>query len=65
MAILEEKLGGGPADRSVGLRVMSEALFLRSSRVRSMLLMACKRLSRTWTARKKCTRGVCGLTCEA
>jgi hypothetical protein len=53
MAVLEEKLGGGPADHSAGLGVVSEALFLRSSRVCPTLLVACERLSRTGTARRK------------
>jgi hypothetical protein len=65
MAILGEKLGGGPADHSAGLRVVSGALFLRSSRVRLILLMACKRLPRTETARMKRTLGVWGLVWEA
>jgi hypothetical protein len=47
MAMLGEKLGGGPMDHLAGLRVVSGALFLRSSRVRSTLLMACERLPRT------------------
>jgi hypothetical protein len=46
MAVLGEKLGGGPADHSVGLGVMSGALFLGSGRVRPTLLMAYERLSR-------------------
>jgi hypothetical protein len=37
--VLGEKLGGGPADRSAGvLKIVSEALFLRSSRVYPILL---------------------------
>jgi hypothetical protein len=47
MAVLGEKLGGGPADHSAGLAVVSEALFLGSSRVRPTLMMAYERLPRT------------------
>jgi hypothetical protein len=64
MAVLGEKLGGGPVDHSVGLGVVSGALFLRSSRVHPMLLVACERLPRTGTARRKCTSDVCGLAWE-
>jgi hypothetical protein len=46
MAVLGEKLGGRPEDHSTGLRAVSGALFLGSSRVRPTLLMAYKRLSR-------------------
>jgi hypothetical protein len=42
-----------------------EPFFLRSSRIRPMLLMACERLLSIWTARRKRTRGVCGLAWEA
>jgi hypothetical protein len=55
MVVLGEKLGDEPADHSAGLGVVSGAFFLRSSRVRPMLLIACKRLPRTWTARMKHT----------
>jgi hypothetical protein len=65
MAVLGEKLGGGPADHSAGLGVVSGALFLRSSRVRPTLLVACERLPRTGTAHMKRTPGVCGLAWEA
>jgi hypothetical protein len=65
MTVLGEELGGGPADHLAGLRVVSGALFLRSGRVRPMLLMAYKRLLRTGTTRKKRTSGVRGLTWEA
>jgi hypothetical protein len=58
MVVLEEKLGGRPVNHSVGLGVVSRALFLRSNRVRPMLMMACERLPRTWTARRKRTCGV-------
>jgi hypothetical protein len=61
MTMLEEKLGGGPADHLVALGVVSGALFLQSSRVRPTLLMAYERLPPTWTARRKHTRGVRGL----
>jgi hypothetical protein len=53
MVILGEKLGGEPTDHSAGLWVVSEALFLGSSRVHPMLLMAYKRLPRTCTVRMK------------
>jgi hypothetical protein len=64
MVVLGKKLGGRPADHSAGLGVMLRALFLRSSRVRPTLLMACERLSHTWTTRRKHTRGIRGLTWE-
>jgi hypothetical protein len=64
MAVLGEKLGGGPADRSTGLDVVSGALFLERSRVRPTLWMACKRLPHTWTTRRKLTLGICGLAWE-
>jgi hypothetical protein len=50
MAVLGEKLGGRPADHSAGLGVLSGVLFLESSRVCPMLLMACERLPLTWIA---------------
>jgi hypothetical protein len=65
MAVLGEKLGVGPMDHSAGLGVVSEALFLRSSRVCPTLLMASKRLPRMGTARRKRMRGVCGLARKA
>jgi hypothetical protein len=65
MAVLEEKLGGGPTDHSAGLGVVSGALFLRSSRVRPMMLVACERLSRTGTVRRKRMPDVRGLAWEA
>jgi hypothetical protein len=65
IAVLGEKLGGGPADHSVGLGVVSGVLFLESSRVRPTLLIACERLPRMWTARRKRTRGVRGLAWES
>jgi hypothetical protein len=65
MAVLGEKLGGGPADHSVGLGVVSGALFLESSRVRPMLLMAYERLRCTRTARRKRALGLRGLVWEA
>jgi hypothetical protein len=47
MVVLQEKLGGGPADWSASvLGIVSGALFLGSSRVRPMLLMASERLPR-------------------
>jgi hypothetical protein len=66
MVVLGEKLGGRPADRLAGvLGIMSGALFLRSSRVRSMLLMASERLPHTGTAHKKRRSGIRGLAREA
>jgi hypothetical protein len=65
MAVLGEKLGGRPADHSVGLGVMSGAHFLGSSRVRPTLMMACERLSRTWTTHRKRTCDIRGLAQEA
>jgi hypothetical protein len=65
MIMLGEKLGSGSTDRSAGLRVVSEAIFLRSSRVYPMLLMAYERLPCTWTAHKKRTRDVCELVWKA
>jgi hypothetical protein len=65
MAVLAEKLGGGPADHSGGLEVMSGAIFLGRCRVRPMLLMACERLPHTGIAHRKHTSGVCGLAWEA
>jgi hypothetical protein len=61
MAMLGEKLGGGPVDHSAGLRVVSRSIFLGSSRVRPTLMMACERFPRTWTANRKRTYGVCGV----
>jgi hypothetical protein len=65
MDVLGDKLGGGPMDQSARLGVVSGALFLRSSSVRPMLLVACKRLPRTETACRKRTLGVHGLVWEA
>jgi hypothetical protein len=61
MAVLGEKLGGGPADHSARLGVMSGAFFLRSNRIRPTLLVAYKRLPRMWTAHRKRTWSVRGL----
>jgi hypothetical protein len=55
MAVLGEKLGGGPTDHSVGLEVVSRALFLMSNRVHPMLLTAYERLPCMWTAHRKHT----------
>jgi hypothetical protein len=49
MAVLGEKLSGGPVDHLARLEVWLRALFLGSSRVHPTLLMACERLPRTWT----------------
>jgi hypothetical protein len=65
MAVLGEKLGGGPADHSAGLGVVSGALFLGSSRIHLTLMVACKSLPHTGTARKKRMSGVYGLAWEA
>jgi hypothetical protein len=65
MAVLGEKLGGGPADHSAGLGVMSGALFLGSNRVHPTLLLAYERLPCTGTAHRKRTSGVHGLAWEA
>jgi hypothetical protein len=43
---------------SIGLGVVSGALFLGSSKTRLTLLMACERLPHTWTVRRKHTWGV-------
>jgi hypothetical protein len=65
MVVMGEKLGDGSADQSAGvLGIMSGAFFLRSSRVCPTLLMASKRLPRTWTSHKKCACGVRGLARE-
>jgi hypothetical protein len=62
MAVGGEKLGGGPADRSAGvLRIVTGALFLRSSRVHPTLLDQCQRLPRMGTARRKRMSDVRGL----
>jgi hypothetical protein len=65
MAVLGEKLDGGPADHSAGLGVVSGALFLERSRVRAMLLVARERLPRTGTAHRRRTLGVHRLAWEA
>jgi hypothetical protein len=65
MAVLGEKLGGGPVDHSAGLRVMSGALFSGSSRVRPALMMHCEMLPHTWTVHRKHTYGVRGLEWKA
>jgi hypothetical protein len=65
MAVLGEKLSGGPANHSTRLGVVSGALFLGSSRVHPTLLVACERLPRMGTARRKRTPGVRGLAWEA
>jgi hypothetical protein len=61
MAVLGEKLDGGPADHSAGLGVVSGALFLGSSRVRPTLIMAYERLPRMETTHRKRMLGVRGL----
>jgi hypothetical protein len=52
-------------DHSAGPGAMSGPLFLGSSRVHPMLLMACERLPRMWTVCRKCTRGVRALAWQA
>jgi hypothetical protein len=64
MDVLGEKLGGGPMDHSAGLRVVSGAIFLRSSRVRPMLMIACERLPHTGIVRWNCTPNIRGLAWE-
>jgi hypothetical protein len=64
MAVLGGKLGGKPVDHSARLGFVLGAIFLRSSRVRPTLVMASKRLPRTWTAHRKRTCGVRGLAWE-
>jgi hypothetical protein len=66
MAMLGEKLGGGPTDRPADvLRTVLGVLFLRSSRVRPTLLGQHKRLPCTGTVRKKPTSDVRGLARKA
>jgi hypothetical protein len=66
MAMLGEKLGGEPMDWSAGvLRIVSGALFLRSSVVRPSLLGQHGRLLRTETVCRKRTGGVHGPAQEA
>jgi hypothetical protein len=65
MAVLGEKLGGRPMNHSVGLGVVSGALFLGSSRVRPTVLVACERLPCTGTARRKHMSGIRGLAWKA
>jgi hypothetical protein len=66
MAVTGEKLGGGPADRSVGaLGIVSGALFLRSSRVCPTLLGLLERLPHMGTASGKHTCGIRGPEQEA
>jgi hypothetical protein len=65
MAVFGEKLGGGPADWSaVVRRIVSEALFLKNSRVRPTLLGQHKRLPCTGADRRKRTSGLRGPTQE-
>jgi hypothetical protein len=65
MAMLGEKLGGGPVDHSVGLGVVSGELFLKSIRVHPTLTMAYGRLPCTRTACRKRTPDIHGLAWEA
>jgi hypothetical protein len=65
MVVLEEKLGDGPMDWSTDvLGIVLGAPFLRSSRVHPTLLMATERLPGMYSARRKHTCGICGLTRE-
>jgi hypothetical protein len=66
MVVLGEKICGGPANQSADvLRIVSGALFLRSSMIYLTLLMASERLPHTWTARRKRSCGICGLVQKA
>jgi hypothetical protein len=65
MAVLGEKLSGGPMNHSVGLGVVLGALFLGSSRVRPTVLVAYERLPCTGTAGRKRTSGIRGLAWKA
>jgi hypothetical protein len=65
MTVLGEKLGDERVNHSAKLEVVSGALFLGSSSVCPMLLVACERLPRTGTARRKRTSGVRGLAWQA
>jgi hypothetical protein len=59
MAVLGEKIGGGPTDHSAGLGFVSGALFLGSSWVPPTLLVAYERLPRMGiTHRKRTWTGV-------
>jgi hypothetical protein len=61
MAILGEKLDGGPMDRLADmLRIVSGALFLRSSRVRPTLLGQREKLPHAGTVCGKRMNGVRG-----
>jgi hypothetical protein len=61
MVVLGEKLGGRSVDRPADmLRIVSRAIFLRSSRVRLTMLGQRERLPRTGIVREKRTSGVCG-----
>jgi hypothetical protein len=66
MAVLGEKLGGGPVDRSADmLRIVLIALFLGSSKVRPTLLGQRERLPCMKTVHEKRVSDVCGLVQEA
>jgi hypothetical protein len=66
MVVLGEKICGGPANQSADvLRIVSGALFLRSSMIYLTLLMASERFPHTWTARRKRTCGIRGLAQKA
>jgi hypothetical protein len=61
MVVLGEKLGGRSVDRPADmLRIVSRAIFLRSSRVRLTMLGQRERLPRMGIVREKRTSGVCG-----
>jgi hypothetical protein len=61
MIVLGEKLGGRFVDRPADmLRIVSRAIFLRSSRVRLTMLGQRERLPRTRIVHEKRTGGVCG-----
>jgi hypothetical protein len=66
MTVRGDKLGARPTDRSADvLRIVSGALFLRSSRVHPTLLGHYKMLPRMGTARRKRISGIRGLVRKA
>jgi hypothetical protein len=66
VVVLREKLGDGPADWSAGVpRIVSRALFLRSSRLRPTLLGQREKLPRTGTVHEKRMSDIFGPAQEA
>jgi hypothetical protein len=60
--VLGEKLGGGPMNWSADVwRIVSKALFLRSSRIHPTLLGQRERLPHMGTARRQGMSGIHGL----